>query len=106
MTQQEFIHYWDEYVNDLGVEPMFARCLIQWKEDQTMSNVTIALFDNGEENENYEHDDDMFFYVDGKEGFLRLLKKDNGEDFNVAKLYWCCYGWNDYLKHETNCNLR
>lgn len=86
MSRLEVERELKNYAKVYGQSPNFVRCLVQWNEDQALQIVTIALskFDAN----NPKNDDKIFFYADGPEDFLRLLERNNGEDFVVAKIYW------------------
>lgn len=70
-------HALNRYIRRYGM-PSYAQCAIRWN-DGKVQDVTIKL--------NTEvcpiEDDYISFYADGKEDFMRLLRRDSGEDFRV-----------------------
>lgn len=87
MTKDEAKRMYEQYVRRNVVEPLYARCCIQWHDDFGCGNVTIALFpfENGL-HVTKEEDDEIFFYCNGLEDFLRLFDEDS-EDFTIREIY-------------------
>lgn len=84
MTAQEAKQKYEQYMNDpRNSEPEFVRCCIQWHDDFGCANVTIALFPYDID---VKDDDDIFFYCNGLEDFLRLFS-ETGEDFTIREIY-------------------
>lgn len=85
MTRHSAEREWAKYVRRNLVEPKYARCLIEWHEDKSMSAVTIALFPHSPKVSKYD-DQFIFFYANGKDDFLRLFN-ETGEDFTIRVIY-------------------
>ena len=72
----------DWFVEDNGQLPNYAQVLIEYKEDEHIQGVTIAL----NEKAGAYADDEVMFTCRDAEGFIRLAAEDNGEDFRVIEL--------------------
>lgn len=83
MNAKEAKRMYEQYVRRNVVDPLYARCCIQWHDDFGCANVTIALFPYDVD---VKDDDDIFFYCNGLEDFLRLFSEE-GEDFTIREVY-------------------
>ena len=83
MTKNEAKRMYEAYVRRMVEYPLYARCCIQWHDDFGCNNVTIALFPY---DVTFEDDDEIFFYCNGIEDFLRLFDEKN-EDFSIREIY-------------------
>lgn len=88
MKKKEVVGWLDTYKEEHGSDPNYIRCMVQFKEDESLSNVTIKLKPFEPHITTEEEDNQIFFYCNGRDEFLKLLKPDNGEDFYVCKIYW------------------
>ncbi len=70
--------------DELDGYPTFANCQITYKDDKTVLDVAICMYD-GQEDE--ELDDHIFFYVTSVEDLISLCDDGTGEDFMVTDFY-------------------
>lgn len=77
---------YEQYVRRNVVEPLYARCCIQWHDDFGCYNYTIALFPYSNKTVSEIEDNEIFFYCNGLEGFLHLFNEE-GEDFTIREIY-------------------
>ena len=86
MSTEEVRKAYKEYVRMHGHGPMYANCIIQWKDDAETSHKTIALCPYHKDTFSYEKDMKILFYCEDFEDFIRLFDKYNGEDFFVVRV--------------------
>lgn len=73
---------YDKYVIESKKEPLYANCIVKFKDEDTENEYAIKL---GEFNGDFD-DDRIFFYAHDINGLIGLMNENNGEDFVILNV--------------------
>lgn len=75
------------YQQQHGKEPLYASCLIQFKDNMDTLEVTVKMASNSE---NEEDNESVFFFCDTFSGLKGLTDPDNMTDFYIKDFFYFC----------------